>query len=388
MYSQRPASLHAAQPSNDENRSNTSNVLGAKVFGAAVAGVTSNTTGYVLGQQRTVLGDRTNRMMTSSSLSSRVPASTPSASDLSINLAPTSASQPNQTAYIPRMVPEGTTQSPQMDRRGGLTHDVMYVSELTDDVYAYLREMEIREMPDPGYMVRQTEISKNMRSILVDWLIDVHNKFRLSPETFFLAVSILDRYLAVKPIARAKLQLAGMTAMLLASKFEEVYPPEVRDFEYISAKAYSKAEILKMERHMLATIRFKMSVPTPFSFLDRFCRAANMDARQKKMASFLLELSQQEYSLCRFPASVLTAASVGLAKKYMPVEGADEKWTASLVHYTRYTEDVIMPAMREIHEAMKALGTSKLEGLKKKYCSPKFLEVAPIAASRCNVVSF
>lgn len=77
------------------------------------------------------------------------------------------------------------------------------------------------------YIDLQPEINENMRAILVDWLIEVHRKFELSPETFYLTISIIDRFLAVKTVPRRELQLVGMSAMLVASKYEEIWAPEV-----------------------------------------------------------------------------------------------------------------------------------------------------------------
>jgi hypothetical protein len=90
----------------------------------------------------------------------------------------------------------------------------------------------------------QTDINEKMRAILVDWLIDVHLKFKLLPETLYLTVEYIDRYLNKEPVTRKKLQLVGVTAMLIASKYEEIYAPEIRDFVYITDKAYTKEEIL------------------------------------------------------------------------------------------------------------------------------------------------
>lgn len=86
-----------------------------------------------------------------------------------------------------------------------------------------------------------------MRAILVDWIIEVHLKFKLLPETLFITVSLIDRYLEQIQIKRTNLQLVGVTAMLIASKYEEIYAPEVRDFVYITDNAYTKEEILQME---------------------------------------------------------------------------------------------------------------------------------------------
>jgi G2/mitotic-specific cyclin-B, other len=100
-------------------------------------------------------------------------------------------------------------------------------------------------IPGIGYMTAQTDINEKMRAILVDWLIEVHHKFKLLPETLFLTINLIDRYLEKQAIVRTKLQLVGVTAMLIASKYEEIYAPEVRDFVYITDKAYSKEEILQ-----------------------------------------------------------------------------------------------------------------------------------------------
>lgn len=77
------------------------------------------------------------------------------------------------------------------------------------------------------YMDSQPEINEQMRAILVDWLVDVHRKFELSPETFYLTINIIDRFLAVKTVPRRELQLVGISAMLTASKYEEIWAPEV-----------------------------------------------------------------------------------------------------------------------------------------------------------------
>ena len=90
-----------------------------------------------------------------------------------------------------------------------------------------------------------------MRSILIDWLVEVHLKFKLMPETLYLTVNLIDRYLAKRNVTRKRLQLVGVTAMLIASKYEEIWAPEVRDFVYISDKAYSREDILACEKTML-----------------------------------------------------------------------------------------------------------------------------------------
>jgi cyclin B len=114
-----------------------------------------------------------------------------------------------------------------------------------------------------------------MRAILVDWLIEVHFKFKLLPETLFLTINLIDRYLDKAPVHRTKLQLVGAASMLIASKYEEIYAPEVKDFVFITDKAYTKEEILKMEYSILSLLNFNVCTPSAYRFLERFSKVAN-----------------------------------------------------------------------------------------------------------------
>ncbi len=97
-----------------------------------------------------------------------------------------------------------------------------------------------------------------MRAILIDWLVEVHLKFKLVPETLYLTVNLIDRFLEKEQVNRQKLQLVGVTAMLIACKYEEIYPPIVKDFVYITDNAYTKEDILIMEKKMLTTLDFNI----------------------------------------------------------------------------------------------------------------------------------
>ena len=103
-------------------------------------------------------------------------------------------------------------------------------------------------MPDPLYMTRQTELTWRMRGILTDWLVDVHAKFRLLPETIFLATHIIDRFLSVKAVSLVKFQLVGVTALFIAAKYEEIVCPSISSFLYMTDGGYTDEEILKAER--------------------------------------------------------------------------------------------------------------------------------------------
>lgn len=128
------------------------------------------------------------------------------------------------------------------------------------------------------YIGSQPELNTSMRSILVDWLIEVHHKFELNPETLYLTINIVDRYLETQTTLRKELQLVGMGAMLVASKYEEIWAPEVNDLVRISDRAYSHEQVLVMEKRILGGLEWNLTVPTPYVFLVRFIKASIPDA--------------------------------------------------------------------------------------------------------------
>nr|CCC96149.1 unnamed protein product [Trypanosoma congolense IL3000] len=160
--------------------------------------------------------------------------------------------------------------------------DPVYCSEVIKDITTMYMESERQAiynqvLPSPRYLTYQPEINEKMRMILVDWLIDVHLKFKLHPETLYLTVSIVDRYLssvntrrmAGQYVPRSKLQLVGITGILLAAKYEEIWPPEVKECVYICANTYTREEVIRMERDMCTRLSFRFTVPTAFPFIAR-----------------------------------------------------------------------------------------------------------------------
>jgi cyclin B len=159
-----------------------------------------------------------------------------------------------------------------------------------------------------------------MRAILIDWLIEVHLKFKLLPETLFLTVNLIDRYLETQIVLRNKLQLIGVTAMLIASKYEEIYAPEVRDFVYITDKAYTKEEILKAEHHMLGTLGFDITTPSSLRLCERYCKLVNADELTENLSRYLIELPLIEYKMLKFSPSMIAAGAVYLSMKILKRE--------------------------------------------------------------------
>nr|CAD7396854.1 unnamed protein product [Timema poppensis] len=144
------------------------------------------------------------------------------------------------------------------------------MEEYREEVYKYLRKVETRHRGKPRYMLKQPDISYSMRAILVDWLVEVAEEYRLQTETLYLSVSYIDRFLSYMSVMRAKLQLVGTAAMFIASKYEEIFPPDINEFVYITDDTYTKKQVLRMEHLILKVLSFDLSVPTTLSFITSY----------------------------------------------------------------------------------------------------------------------
>jgi hypothetical protein len=137
---------------------------------------------------------------------------------------------------------------------------------------AHMHNTEELNLPTYGYMKSQSDVNEKMRAILIDWLIEVHFKFKLLPETLFITINLIDRYLERKEMKRQRLQLLGVTAMWVACKYEEIYAPEIKDFVYITDNAYEQSDILKLEYELLRTLEFNVTTPSTYRFLEMYSR--------------------------------------------------------------------------------------------------------------------
>lgn len=189
------------------------------------------------------------------------------------------------------------------------------------------------------YMGGQPEINAKMRAILADWLIEVHAKFELMPESLYLTFNILDRYLSTRRVLRRELQLVGVSAMLIACKYEEVWAPEINDFICISDRAYSREQMLGMEKEILNALEWSLTVPTPYVFLVRFLKAAMCDRETERMVFFFAELGLMQYSMVTYCPSLVAASAVYAARctlKKRPL------WTETLRRHTGFSETKLL----------------------------------------------
>ncbi|KAM0930143.1 hypothetical protein ACQ4PT_000943 [Festuca glaucescens] len=243
------------------------------------------------------------------------------------------------------------------------------VVEYVDEIYSFYRRSEDLSCVSPSYMSHQTDINEKMRGILIDWLIEVHYKLELLGETLFLTVNIIDRYLARENVVRKKLQLVGVTAMLLACKYEEVSVPVVEDLILICDRAYTRADILEMERTIVDRLEFDMSVPTPYCFMRRFLKAAKSDKKLELLSFFIIELSLVDYGMLKFQPSMLAAAAIYTAQ--CTINGF-KSWNKCCELHTKYSEEQLMDCSKMMVELHQGAAHGKLTGVHRKYSTFKY----------------
>ncbi|XP_066487887.1 cyclin-A2 [Tiliqua scincoides] len=253
--------------------------------------------------------------------------------------------------------------------------NVNHVPDYIEDIYKYLREMEVKCKPKVGYMKRQPDITNNMRAILVDWLVEVGEEYKLQNETLHLAVNYIDRFLSSMSVLRGKLQLVGTAAMLLASKFEEIYPPEVAEFVYITDDTYTKKQVLRMEHLVLKVLSFDLAAPTINQFLSQYFLHSPASAQVQSLAMYLGELSLIDADpYLKYLPSVTAAAAFHIANYTI----SGRTWTDSLAKVTGYTIDSLKPCLMDLHKTYHRATQHTQQSIREKYKGLKYHAVSLI----------
>ncbi|KAM3960994.1 G2/mitotic-specific cyclin-B2-like [Aphomia sociella] len=255
------------------------------------------------------------------------------------------------------------------------------------DIYHYLTELEDKYPIEPDHLKRQSVITGKMRATLIDWLVDVQVQFSLVLETFHLTVGILDRYLQLVPnIQRNQLQLVGVTAMFIASKYEEIYAPDVRDFIYMTDKAYTKSEIFQCERDIMSKLGFSLARPIPLSFLRRFVKAAHGTSKNHHLAKYFVDLCLVEYTMAHYKPSELAAAAICLSLYLLSSKKLKDVWTQTLSFYSCYSFEHIDPIIRKLAKIVVNVDNSKYKAVYNKYLDTTLAKVANLPQLRGEAI--
>ena len=266
------------------------------------------------------------------------------------------------------------------------SHDTCFpllVSEYVQDIYRHLWHLETQNKIPNGFLAGQ-KVSPWMRATIIDWLIQLQVGFTLLPETLYLTVAIVDRYLASESeIPCEQLQLLAVTAMFIASKYEEMQAPELSAFAYITDYAFTIKDIIQMELKVLNTLNGYISFPLPLQFLRRNSKVGEVGQASHTLAKYLMELCLTEYSVSHVRPSLQAAAALCLSLKLL----GGQKWTSNLAYYSGYTETEILPTMCLMAEVLRRSSSSKYQAARTKYSSEAQMRISLIPHLKSKFVT-
>jgi cyclin A len=250
-----------------------------------------------------------------------------------------------------------------------------------------MRKLEQQLRPRANYISKQVDITTSMRSILVDWLVEVAEEYKLQPETLHLAVNYTDRFLSQMSVLRAKLQLVGTSCMYIASKYEEITPPEVAEFVYITDDTYTRKQVLRMEHLLLKTLDFRVSQPTANWFLTHFVKFMRLSnclggtgkqsdafARFEFLARYLIELTLLDAeTFLEYLPSQIAASAV-----YLSLLALKRPWTTQVAEVVGYEHQELSGCLRDLLAMHKSAGSLSQQAIQDKYKQSKYEHVSLI----------
>ena len=171
----------------------------------------------------------------------------------------------------------------------------------------YCREEKTLEFKiKSNFMKNQKEINCRMRAIIVNWMIEVHDRFKLLPDTLFLGVIIYDRYMSIiNDIDKNKLQLIGVTSLLIACKYEEIFSPEMRDFICILDREYEKEDLMEEENNILKILKFEVIYPSSLRYYEILRIEFGIEEKYYKYGNYLLELCLLDCKFSKYSQAVI-----------------------------------------------------------------------------------
>ncbi|XP_071733301.1 G2/mitotic-specific cyclin C13-1-like isoform X2 [Rutidosis leptorrhynchoides] len=265
--------------------------------------------------------------------------------------------------------------------------DLQMCETYDSDIYDYLRNMEVKRRPLGDYIEKvQRDVTVNMRSVLVDWLVEVAGEYKLLPDTLYLTISYIDRFLSVNVLNRQRLQLLGVSSMLIAAKYEEITPPQTEDFCDITDNTYAKQEVVKMEAEVLKTLRFEMGNPTVKTFLRRFISIGQEDYDLEFLSYYLAELSLLEYSCIKFLPSMV-AASVTFLSRFI-LNPNSHPWNLALEKLSGYKSSDLKECVKILHDLQSSRRAANLVAIREKYKQHKFKCVSELSSPMVIPASF
>ncbi len=249
------------------------------------------------------------------------------------------------------------------------------------DIYSNLIEEEkaIKSMITADYMINHKDINPTMRAILIDWLVEVHLRYKLKDETLFLTVSLIDRYLGSASMIRSRLQLLGVASLMIACKYEEIMYPHTNEFVGITDSAYTKIQLLSMELEILNVLEYNFTNPSPLKFYEIIAQAFKFNKTEFMFGRYFLELALIDYKISRFNPSVVACACAYITMKFYGFSNYSNIYSNFFNGNSTILE--LKDCAKEICNFVEKLKNSNLQAINKKFQRREYREVYNIINS-------
>lgn len=246
----------------------------------------------------------------------------------------------------------------------------------------YLTKRDKTRMVSLDSFNNQEDISAKNRSVLVDWLIDVACRFTVLDETLSSAVWMLDRYFEqVNSLSRDRLQLIGVTCLMLSAKLEEIYPPSLKDFQQVCAGAYTELDLLDTEAQVLSVLGFDLTMTCALTFYKSLTRSLEISGKAYFFGEYLLTVSLLNMDSYKYSFKELACGAVFLINKMFKL---DKKWGRDFEDLFKVPESKVKTTAKGLYRMLKANGVSGLEAAKRKFGKKETFEVSKIQVERSN----
>ncbi|XP_048192731.1 G2/mitotic-specific cyclin-B3 [Perognathus longimembris pacificus] len=261
----------------------------------------------------------------------------------------------------------------ELEATEGDNNDSFFNLEYAEDIFAYLKERE-EHFILRNYMDKQTDLTSDMRALLVDWLVEVQINFEMSHETLYLAVKLVDHYLTTSLLKKENLQLLGSTAFFIAAKFEEPYPPSLKEFLYICEDLYQRNDMLTLEASILTNLDYDINIPIAYNFLRRYATCLQSSMTTLTLSRYICEITLQESYYIPERASKLAAGSFLLALCMKNLGHL----ISSLERHSGYKVSDLRCLVKKLNVLVARQPCNNFKTVYNKYCSQVYYEVAKI----------
>jgi hypothetical protein len=253
--------------------------------------------------------------------------------------------------------------------------------EYIKEIYTHMKQNEGKHAILPNYLSFHKVLTTTIRNIIVEWIIDVHNSFKLKQETLHLTIYIMDKFFSMVEISKTKFQLVAITSFYIASKYEEIYGPSIGECAKVTADTYTEKNIIQMEYIILETLKFNITVPSIHFFLERYLQVTESDKKVQFLTEMIVDVCLLDSDYLNFKSSLLATSALFVSRKLFEFE---KSFSEELEYYSEYKLEEIKESSLWIVSVLKKFNFFlendqetyiKAESVKKKYSSKSKMEI-------------